>query len=97
MGSFDPNGAAEVNSDIFGLPYTNNSQLVILPLPWDATTSYETHASKAPSAIFDASKYVELYDINLGSFYEQGISMEDIPSQLQKLNQTAKTLRHKTT
>jgi len=93
MDAFNENGAAIPESGIFGLPYSiEESKLVLIPAPWNATASKLSNSNMAPSAILRQSKYVELYDINLGSFYEQGISMEDIPSQLQKLNQTAKTL-----
>lgn len=46
------------------------SLFVILPVPYDATTSYGTGARKAPFAIIESSIQLELYDdeLNLDSF-----------------------------
>ncbi len=41
------------------------AQTVILPLPYEQTTSYMPGAAKGPQAIVDASAYVELYDEEL--------------------------------
>ena len=35
---------------------------VVVPVPWEATTSYGAGTAKGPAAILDASRYVELYD-----------------------------------
>lgn len=43
----------------------DDSKAVILPLPYEGTVSYGKGTSKAPSAILDASKQVELYDEEL--------------------------------
>jgi agmatinase len=40
----------------------NNSKIVILPIPYEATTSYGKGASKGPEAIIKASHYVEFFD-----------------------------------
>ena len=50
------------------------AQAVILPLPYEQTTSYMTGTAKGPRAIIDASAYVELYDEELeGEVYRGGI------------------------
>lgn len=41
------------------------SKVVILPVPYDATTSYKTGTREAPIAIINASRQVELYDEEL--------------------------------
>ena len=38
---FDPNGVGIANGNIFGFPVSEQeAQLVIIPVPWDATASY---------------------------------------------------------
>jgi len=47
--------------------YSNykNAFAVILPIPYEATTSYMTGTSHGPQSILTASEYVELYDEEL--------------------------------
>jgi agmatinase len=44
-----------------------NSAIVILPVPFDKTTTWIKGSSKGPQAIMNASKHLELYDIETGS------------------------------
>ncbi len=91
--SFDPNAAASPDSGLFGLPFTpEQSALVIVPVPFDATTSYGGGASEGPAAVLEASKQVDLLDHHFGNFYERGISMLDIPEAIADTSRTARTL-----
>jgi agmatinase len=91
MTRFDPDGVASADSGIFGLPYTlEESKLVLLPIPWEATTSYGGGTSEGPSAIFNASKQVDLYDFELGTFYEDGITWVPESDQVKEWNELAK-------
>ncbi len=53
----------------------NNSKIVILPVPYEQTTSYGKGTSKGPQAILDASHYVEFFDeeLNRELCFEKGI------------------------
>lgn len=55
--------------NFLGLPdeYSNrnSSKVLILPVPYEATTSYGSGAKNGPYAIIEASRQVELYDIDL--------------------------------
>ena len=42
------------------------SKVVVLPVPYDSTTSYKTGAREGPQAIIDASGNMELFDIEFG-------------------------------
>ena len=42
------------------------AQVVVLPVPYDSTTSFKSGARDGPQAIIDASQELELYDIELG-------------------------------
>ncbi|HSW68717.1 MAG TPA: agmatinase [Gammaproteobacteria bacterium] len=89
---FNPNEAAAKDSGIFGLPYhVEEAKLVLLPVPWEATTSYGGGTSRAPQAIFQASKQIDLFDFELGNFFEAGIAMSPESSMLKKWNHEAKS------
>jgi agmatinase len=91
MTTFDSNAPAAKESGIFGLPFSaEEARLVLIPVPWEATTSYGGGTSKGPEAIYQASKQVDLFDIDLGNFYEAGIAMLDAPSELHQWNALAK-------
>ncbi len=50
------------------------SEIVILPVPYDGTSSWVRGSSKGPDAIIEASEYLELYDIETkNSVYTSGI------------------------
>jgi agmatinase len=52
----------------------NNSQIVILPIPFDKTSTWVKGAKKGPTAIIEASKNMELYDIETKSeVFKKGI------------------------
>jgi agmatinase len=90
MSSFDPNAAATDGSGIFGLPYTDDeSSLIYLPVPWEATTSYGKGTSTGPSAIFDASKQVDLFDLEINRPYEAGLYYKDVATHVLEWNQKA--------
>jgi agmatinase len=42
------------------------SQVLILPVPFEKTVSYGRGAGEGPSALIDASRYMELYDEEIG-------------------------------
>ncbi len=64
-----------MKGQIFGLPFTEqNSELILLPVPWEATTSYGGGASGGPEAILEASSQVDLLDYDFGTFYERGLT-----------------------
>lgn len=88
--TFDPNAAAAEDSGIFGLPFTiEEAELVLIPVPWEATTSYGGGTSLGPQAILDASKQVDLFDLELGNFYEQGIAMLEESEQILAWNEAS--------
>lgn len=85
--SFDPNGFADVNNTIFGLPFTASDAYVhILPVPWDVTTSYGDGTSLAPQDIFYASFQVDLYDPFYEHAWQRGYYFLPINKTIQKTN-----------
>lgn len=50
------------------------SKIVILPIPFDKTSTWVKGADRGPKAIIDASRHLELYDIGTGTeVYRRGI------------------------
>ncbi|MBR2947677.1 MAG: agmatinase family protein [Bacteroidales bacterium] len=63
MSEFNPNDIGVANGNFFGLPCNENeSEIVLLSVPWDATVSYGTGTADGPQAIIDASLQVDLFD-----------------------------------
>jgi agmatinase len=91
--AFDPGAAAGADSGIYGLPHTEaEARVIVLPVPFAATTSYGGGAEKGPKAVFDASKQVDLFDIDTGRPYEAGIHMRKIPQSILRLHREGRGL-----
>lgn len=92
MNKFDPNSAADTDSGIFGLPYNfEQSKLIYLPVPWEATTSYGGGTSKGPAAILEASFQVDLFDLEIDKPYEAGFYMLPESKKIRAWNKSAKS------
>ncbi|GAC1351686.1 MAG: agmatinase family protein [Polyangiales bacterium] len=93
MHAFDPNAASPQESGVFGLPHhEHNARVVLLPVPFDATTSYGKGAANGPSAILAASRQVDLFDLEVGRPYEEGIFMRNEAAELRAYNAEARAL-----
>lgn len=93
---FDPNAAAPVDAGVFGLPHTpEDAGVVLIPVPFDATTSYRKGAADGPAAILEASKQVDLFDLETGRPYEQGIAMLEVHVDVARWNAEARDLGQK--
>jgi agmatinase len=54
------------------------SKIVIIPVPYDGTSTWQKGADKGPQAFLEASENMELYDIETDSeVYKQGIFLAD--------------------
>jgi agmatinase len=94
--AFDPNAPAQPGTGIFGLPFTEaEASLVLVPVPWEATTSYGGGAADGPRAILEASKQVDLYDLDVEKPYVPGIHMLTEPEEIIAWNGQAKALAAK--
>jgi agmatinase len=91
--TFDPDAAAGEVSGVYGLPFTaDESKVVIVPVPFEATTSYGGGAARGPAAILNASRQVDLFDFETGRPYQEGIAMLPIPRKVLRWNAEAKKL-----
>lgn len=91
--AFDPNAAALPDSGVFGLPHSpDEAKVVLIPVPFEATTSYGGGTADGPAAILEASKQVDLFDLDTGKAYASGIAMLELPAQVRAWNDEAKQL-----
>ena len=89
--AFDPDGPAPAESGIYGLPFSvEDSRVIVVPVPFEATTSYGGGTSKGPAAVLEASKQVDLFDQETGRPYASGIAMLDLPKNVLRWNSAAK-------
>jgi agmatinase len=76
LSKFNPNSLSNPNNNIFGLPFTeDDARVVILPVPWEVTVSYETGTARTPDHIFKESLKVELHDSELSGGWRKGFFM----------------------
>ncbi|MAX71310.1 MAG: agmatinase [Flavobacteriaceae bacterium] len=56
----------------------DQSKIVLIPVPYDGTSTWQKGADKGPDAFLDASANMELYDIETNSeVYQQGVFLAD--------------------
>jgi agmatinase len=89
--TFDPSAAAQPGSGVFGLPHSEaEAGVVLVPVPFEATTSYGGGTSRGPEAILEASRQVDLFDVDTGRPYQAGIHMLDLPAEIADLDRAAR-------
>jgi agmatinase len=88
---FDPSAAARPGTGAFGLPHSlEEAGVVLVPVPFEATTSYGGGAARGPEAILSGSRQVDLFDVETGRPYEAGIHMLPIPETIARLDRRAR-------
>lgn len=89
MSTFDPSGPATFEG-IYGLPHTaDEARVVLIPVPWEPTTSYRKGTAGGPRAILEASRQVDLFDRETGRPYESGIAMLPFDETIEEWNRAA--------
>ena len=88
--AFDPDAAA-TGDGLFGLPASAAQPgVVVIPVPFDATTSYRPGTAAGPAAILEASRQVDLEDLQYGPIWKAGIEMRPIPAAIAALSRRAR-------
>lgn len=91
IASFDPNGPALEHANIFGLPFSSDeSDIVLIPVPWEATVSYGGGTAKGPGHILEASAQVDLFHPEFPYLWKTGIAMEPESEALYRLSKKCK-------
>ncbi len=75
--NFDPSQPGLADESIFGLPFSaDESEIVIIPVPWEVTVSYGAGASEGPQAILDASFQVDLHHQEFPELWKLGMHLD---------------------
>jgi agmatinase len=87
---FDPDAAA-TGDGLFGLDtLPQDARVVVIPVPFDATTSYRPGTARGPEHVLEASKQVDLEDIQYGPIWKAGIAMLPVPRDVAALSKRAR-------
>lgn len=93
--NFDPNGVA-LNDNLFGLPFSHEeSDLIVLPIPWEVTVSYSAGTANGPEAVKEASLQVDLFDPFSPDGWKDGIFLETENTNLKKEGESLRKLAKK--
>jgi agmatinase len=91
--NFDPNAAAGLDAGIFGLPHTAEQALVrVLPVPYEATTSYGAGTADGPAAVAEASGQLDLHDHRFGDAWRAGVFLEEEPANIRRLSDATRAI-----
>ncbi len=78
LSQFDPNLASNPNNNIFGLPFPEaDARVIILPVPWEVTVSYNSGTARAADHVFKSSFQVDLYDADYPLAWRQGFFIRE--------------------
>lgn len=86
--NFDPSQPGLEDATIFGLPFTaEESEIIVIPVPWEVTVSYGAGASLGPEAVLEASYQVDLQHQEFPDLWKLGIFIDEpIKDMLDKSN-----------
>jgi agmatinase len=91
--TFDPSAAARPGSGVFGLPHSaDEARAILVPVPFEATTSYGGGASRGPELVLAASRQIDLFDVETGRPYEAGVHMLEPDAEIAQLDADARRL-----
>jgi len=79
--SFDPSQPGLADATVFGLPFSaEQSEIIIISVPWEVTVSYGSGASEGPEAILEASFQVDLNHQDFPELWKLGIYLDEAPA-----------------
>jgi agmatinase len=91
--NFDPSQPGLPDSTIYGLPFTaEESDIIVIPAPWEVTVSYGSGASNGPEAILNASFQVDLLHQEFPDLWKLGIFMDEAPAHWSEYSEKYKSL-----
>lgn len=93
MQNYDPNDVGVKNGNIFSLPHQfDDAEIILLPVPWDATVSYNDGTCNAPEALLDASSQLDFYHPSGAKIWEYGVHQLPINERWKTLNTSTRKL-----
>lgn len=91
--TFDPSGIGMQNGNIFGFPYTTEeAELIIIPVPWEVTTSYGGGTADGPEAVLRASTQLDFYSPYLPNAWKYKTAMLPISQDVYDKNSSLRNL-----
>ncbi|MBD1909943.1 MULTISPECIES: agmatinase family protein [unclassified Leptolyngbya] len=83
--TFDPSGVSLDNGNLLGFPFDyDTANLILLGVPWEVTVSYGAGTAAGPQRILDASRQLDIFDLDYPDGWKQGIFMMEIPTDLRE-------------
>lgn len=93
MTTFDPSLTGSSENGIFGIPSTlEQSQLILIPMPWEVTASYGGGSSLGPESILKASPQLDLFDLDFKDAWKKGIHLLEPFDGLEQTNNELREL-----
>lgn len=92
MSAFNPDDVGQKGS-LFGFPYTEEqADLVIIPVPWDVTTSYQDGTARAPELIRQESTQLDFSLLEIPQAHTYPIHLEANDVTLYDLSKSTRKL-----
>lgn len=93
INSFDPSQPGLADATVFGLPFSaEQSEIIVIPVPWEVTVSYGAGASEGPDAVLEASFQIDLLHQEFPDLWKLGIYLEEAPKDLASNSEKYKAL-----
>jgi agmatinase len=78
LSKFDRNAAANPGNNIFGLPFTEeNADVIVLPVPWEVTVSFNAGTARSAEHVYKASMQVDIFDLDVPEGWHCGFFMRE--------------------
>jgi agmatinase len=85
--SFNPNDVGVNNGNIFGFPSTENeAEVLLIPVPWDATASYGKGSSAGPKAMLEASTQLDFFHPEVENAGDTKVFMTPVSEDWKNIN-----------
>lgn len=95
INTFDPSQPGLADESIFGLPFSaQESEIIIIPVPWEVTVSFGAGASTGPKAILNASFQVDLHHQEFPELWKLGMFL-DFNEQTKLIEDESLVLKNK--
>src|SRR5690606_37492471 len=77
IATFDPSQPGLAGENLFGLPFSAaDSEIIIIPVPWEVAVSYGSGAAGGPEAILEASYQVDLHYQHFPDLWKLGMYLD---------------------
>lgn len=87
LSNYNPNKPGVANGHFMGLPFSEeNAGCILLPVPWDVTTSFTEGTATAPDNILESSYQLDLCDRHHPESWKRGIFMAEHDQDISKWN-----------